>query len=357
MLNFAMGPVQADEEIRSIGAEQVPYFRTPEFSSVMLESERLVKKLAKAGDSARAVFLTGSGTAAMEAAVMNLFTPEDKLLVVNGGSFGQRFTDLCRIHSIPYTEIKLAPFEPLTAGQLVPYQKGGYTGFLVNLHETSTGVYYDIAMISAFCKQNGVFLLVDAISSFLADPFDMEALGVGAMITSSQKVLACPPGVSVLVLSSEAVGRVERARVCSMYFDLKGALDNGVRGQTPFTPAVGILLQIHARLCRIDTSGGAEAEIARIKEQAEDFRAAIHDLPLLVVSKHMSNAMTPLHPLNVSAYSVFEALKDRYGIWVCPNGGALRDQVFRVGHIGALTKEDNGILLSALRELHAESLL
>lgn len=357
MLNFAMGPVQAGEEIRAIGAEQVPYFRTPEFSSVMLESEGLVKKLAKAGKDARAVFLTGSGTAAMEAAVMNLFTAKDKLLVVNGGSFGQRFVDLCRIHSIPHTEIKLSAFEALTAEHLAPYQARGYTGLLVNLHETSTGVFYDIAMISEFCRRNSMFLLVDAISSFLADPFDMEALGVGTMITSSQKVLACPPGVSILVLSAEAVQRIEAAQVSSMYFDLKSALENAERGQTPFTPAVGILRQIHARLRQIDASGGTEAEITRIKQQAEDFRSGLQDLPFQIASEHMSNAMTPLHPLNVSAYSVFEVLKDRYGIWVCPNGGALRDEIFRVGHIGALTKKDNHVLLNALSDMYVNNLL
>lgn len=357
MLNFAMGPVQADEKIRAIGAEQVPYFRTPEFSAMMLENERLVKKLAKAGKNARAVFLTGSGTAAMEAAVMNLFTVRDKLLVVNGGSFGLRFVDLCRIHSIPYTEIKLSAFEALAENHLAPYQGRGYTGLLVNLHETSTGVYYDIDMISDFCKRNGMFLLVDAISSFLADPFDMEALGVDTMITSSQKVLACPPGVSVLVLSTEAVRKIESAQVSSMYFDLKGVLANAERGQTPFTPAVGILRQIHARLLQIDKSGGAEAEILRIRRQAEDFRAKIVGLPLQIASVHMSNAMTPVRPLNIPAYSVFEVLKDRYGIWVCPNGGTLRDDIFRVGHIGALTKEDNNMLLDALKEMSEKGLL
>ncbi len=357
MLNFAMGPVQSCDEVRAIGAEQVPYFRTSEFSSVMLESERLIKKLAKASDDARAVFLTGSGTAAMEAAVMNLFTPEDKLLVVNGGSFGQRFADLCQIHSIPHTEIKLAAFEALTAGHLEAYRGKEYTGLLVNLHETSTGVRYDMTMISDFCRQNNMFTVVDAISSFLADPFDMDALGVDVMITSSQKVLACPPGVSVLVLSREAIGRIERVQAPSMYFDLKNALSNGERGQTPFTPAVGILLQIHARLHQIDAFGGAEAEINRIKEQAEDFRTAIQGLPLQIASNHMSNAMTPLRPLNVPAHMVFEVLKDQYGIWICPNGGALRDQIFRVGHIGALTKRDNIVLLNAFKDMIERGLL
>lgn len=92
---------------------------------------------------------------------------------------------------------------------LYMYDGKGFTGFLVNVHETSTGVHYDIEMISEFCKKNGIFLVVDAISSFLADDFDMNKLGVQVMITGSQKALACPPGVSVIVLSDEAVKRVE----------------------------------------------------------------------------------------------------------------------------------------------------
>ena len=105
MLNFTVGPVMSDNTVRTIGAEQVPYFRTPEFSAVMLENEKLMKKFAKAGDNARVVFITGSGTAAMEATVMNVFDKTDKVLVVNGGSFGQRFVELCQIHEIPYEEL------------------------------------------------------------------------------------------------------------------------------------------------------------------------------------------------------------------------------------------------------------
>ena len=93
MINFAVGPVQMDEEIRAIGAEEVPYFRTPEFSAIMKENERLMKQFTGAPEDARAVFLTGS--AAMEAAVMNLFTERDRVLVVNGGSFGARVAKIC----------------------------------------------------------------------------------------------------------------------------------------------------------------------------------------------------------------------------------------------------------------------
>lgn len=357
MLNFTVGPVMSDDDILSIGSEQVPYFRTPEFSNLMLENERLIKKFSKASEDSRAVFITGSGTASMEAVIMNCFNENDKVLIVNGGSFGHRFVELCQIHHIPYDEILCTTGKTLRKEQLERYDGKKYSGFLVNVHETSTGVHYDMNMISDFCKKNRLFLVVDAISSFLADDFDMENLGVDVMITGSQKALACPPGISIVALSKNAVGRIESNDCQCMYLNLKSALKNGERGQTPFTPAVGILRQINKRLNQIEDNGGIETETQKIQSLAEDFREKIKDLPLEIVSDSMSNAVTPLHPLNVSAYDVFTILKDEYNIWVCPNGGELADKIFRVGHIGALTKEDNTTLINALHDLVNRGLL
>ena len=345
------------DAVRAIGEEQVPYFRTAEFSETMKENEELVKKFAKAPEGARVVFITGSGTASMEATVMNVFTPADRVLVVNGGSFGHRFVQLCEIHDIPHTEIKLDMGCALTAEHLAPYEDKGYTGFLVNLDETSTGVLYDIQLISDFCHRNGIFLVVDSISSFLADPFDMAKLGVDVMITGSQKALACPPGISLIVIAPNAVERVCSREVKSMYFNLKDALKNGERGQTPFTPAVGILRQINARLREIEQAGGVESENRRMAELAADFRSKIADMPFTIVSQSLSNAVTPLHPHNVSAYDIFLRLKDEYGIWICPNGGDMADKVFRVGHLGAITTDDNTTLVEALKDMQRRGLL
>lgn len=357
MLNFTVGPVQSSDAVRAIGAEQVPYFRTTEFSEIMLENEVLMKKFAKASDDARVVFITGSGTASMEATIMNTLTSKDKAIVINGGSFGRRFVQLCQIHDVPYSEIILKPGKVLTAEMLKMYEGKGYTSLLVNVHETSTGVHYDIEMISEFCKKNNLFLVVDAISSFLADDFDMFKFGVDIMITGSQKALACPPGISIIILSKKAIERVEGNHPKSLYFDLKDALKNGERGQTPFTPAVGILRQINVRLKEIDAAGGAETEIAKVAELAEDFREKIRNLPFEIVSESMSNAVTSLHPTTASANDIFLTLKDEYGIWVCPNGGELKDKVFRVGHIGELSKEDNDILVNALKDMQRKGLI
>lgn len=357
MLNFTVGPVQSSEIVRKIGYNQIPYFRTPEFSSVIFENEELIKKFSKASNESRVIFLTGSGTASMEATIMNVFNSNDKVLIINGGSFGQRFVDMCELHKIPYTEIHLDIGCDLKKEMLVEYENAGYTGFLVNVHETSTGVHYDINLISEFCKRNNIFLVVDAISSFLADEFDMNKLGVDIMITSSQKALACPPGISIIVVSPNAVERIEKNQCSCMYLDLKNALNNGIRGQTPFTPAVGILLQINARLKEIDDNGGVEAEIAKTAILASDFRNKIKSLPFELVPESMSNAVTSLHPINVSAYDIFTILKDEYEIWICPNGGALSERICRVGHIGFLSIQDNDILIKALKDIQKRGLL
>ncbi len=353
MINFTVGPVQSPDYVCEIGGEQVPYFRTDEFSQIVFESERIMKSFVNATDDSKVVFLTGSGTAAMEATVINTLTPDDKAIVVNGGSFGQRFVDLCKWHSIPYDELKLEAGYGITSDQLAQYSGKGYTTFLVNMHETSTGVLYDMEMISKFCKEEGLFLIVDGISSFLADFVDMQKFGIGVFLTGSQKALACAPGVSVVVLSTKALDRVSKTKSCSMYLDFSDALKNAERGQTPFTPAVGVIRQIHKRLKTIEEAGGVSSEMNRMHELAVDFRKRIEEsgLPFELFSKSPSNAVTSLYSPQISAYEVFLRLKDEYGIWVCPNGGAFKDIVFRVGHIGSLTIEDNKLLVKSMVDL------
>ena len=107
MLNFALGPVMSSDLVLKVGSEQTPYFRTPEFSKITLENEKLMKEMLFADEDSKVIFLTGSGTSGMEATVMNVFTENDKVLVVNGGGFGQRFVDLCKLHNIDCDDIKI----------------------------------------------------------------------------------------------------------------------------------------------------------------------------------------------------------------------------------------------------------
>ncbi len=357
MLNFAVGPVQSENDVRALGALDVPYFRTPEFSTTMLENEQMLCELAKAPEGSRAVFVTGSGTAGMETVVAGTLSAEDKALVVDGGSFGHRFVQLLELHNIPHTVIKLNYGSPLTAADLERYQNQGYTAFLVNLGETSQGILYDAELISAFCKENNLFWIADCVSSFLADPFDMASLGVDVMITGSQKALACPPGISPIVLSQKAVKKIAGIKAPCMYLDLNLLLQNGERGQTPFTPAVQTLLQIHKRLSNIVKAGGVDAENVRIAALAKDFRERAQSLPFEMRLVSPSNAVTFLSTGNYSAKTLFQVLKNEYGMWICPNGGENADTSFRVGHIGAHDVSDNAVLVAAIHDVQRRGLL
>ena len=142
MLNFTVGPVMCSDEVCAVGGEQVPYFRTPEFSKLMLENEQLMLKFAKAPAGSRVAFMTNSSTGSMEATVMNCFTASDKVLVINGGSFGQRFVELCEIHGVPHDVLKLNHGQKLTKERLYEYDNK-------ELEEFATKTFGDNAIFIA----------------------------------------------------------------------------------------------------------------------------------------------------------------------------------------------------------------
>lgn len=346
---FTPGPVKIPSYVLEIGARQTPYFRNAEFSATLLECESRLLEFAGAPSGSRAVFLTASGTGAMEAAVANLFAAEDPVVVVNGGGFGQRFADICRHHGVAVRE-HLATGENLAVTAaldgLLPA-----AALLVNAHETTTGVLYDLDALAAFCRAHGLFFVVDAISMFLTDPLDMAAQGIDALIVSSQKGLALPPGLAMVILSPLAQARL-RPGAAPYYFDLAAYLADGARGQTPFTPAVTIVLQLLARL-RAIASIGLTAEIERARRVAAYFRDAVPRWPLAFGSDFMPNAMTALTPTDGrKACDIVAALERRYGIVVAPNGGALRDTVFRVAHMGDQHEQDIDVLIEAFDDYY-----
>ena len=348
---FTPGPVMMDEITRHCGSAQMVYHRTPDFSRRILNCERLLKQACVADEETRVVMVTGSGTAAMEAAVVNLFAPGENVIVVNGGDFGARFADIARLHAINVTEARVEPGCQITGSILQPLARSGFAGMLVNHHETSTGTLFDLALIARFCREHGMLLVVDAIGSFLADPVSMSEFGIDAMICSSQKALALPPGMSFVALGARAQRRVQQIPPRSYYFDFRRYLADIERGQTPFTPAVGILCQLERRL-ELLVANGLGRHIDNIRERAADFRGKIRDLPLRLFSNAPSNAVTALAPLDGRAPAYYVGrLAREHQIFICPNGGALKERILRVGHLGNLSRADNTRLAGAFRDL------
>lgn len=348
---FTVGPVQMYEHTLQLGGRMLPYFRTQEFSEMMLETDRLLKRILQTDEHSACIYLTASGTGAMEAAVVNCVAPQDRVLVISGGSFGRRFEEICRMHAIAFDAVCLSEGERLTSIRLERYEGQKYAALLVNLHETSTGQLYDIVLLRDFCRRNGMYLIVDAISTFLCDPFAMDENGIDVTILSAQKGLCLPPGISIVVLSERIIKeRVEKVQSRTVYFDFKAYIENFKRGQTPFTPAVGIFLQLHD-MVRCIAAEGVAVRVEKVRLLCADFRARVTKLPLHMPAYTMSNAMTLLQFESPVARRVFETLKNEYDIFVNPCGGAWADTALRVAHIGDLTMEDNHQLVACLEHL------
>ncbi|MDX9743942.1 MAG: aminotransferase class V-fold PLP-dependent enzyme, partial [Arcobacteraceae bacterium] len=260
---FTPGPVKMYDEALKLGAMQTPYFRNDEFSKVLLECERNLLKIVNAPNESRVLFLTASGTAGMEAAVQNLLSDDDNTLVINGGTFGQRFVDICTIHQKNHIDFKVQDDNLSDTKNL--RQHKDVTALLVNAHETSIGQLYDLDALGAFCKEHNILNIVDAISMFVTDRVDMIHHNIDALIVSSHKGLALPPGLSMVILSPRAIKKINPKH--QLYFDFNAYLSDGQRGQTPFTPAITIILQLQARLRQI-IKDGIEFEINKAKELA-----------------------------------------------------------------------------------------
>ena len=348
---FTVGPVEMYPESRALGGEQDPYFRTQAFSGMMLEIERKFLRSVRAPSGSRFAALTTSGTGAMEAAVSSVFTPNDKVLVLDGGSFGHRFTQICEIHRIPCQTLHLDFLQGFTKDMLSPFENQGFTGLLVNYCETSTGQSYDLDVLGNFCRRNGMYLIVDAVSAYLADPLDMQRQNIDLVLTASQKALALAPGLS-LVAAGPAVteDRILKNTPDTLYLNLADYFENQKRGQPPFTSAVSIVRMLSQRLDTVDKAG-VDAVVAQHHERAVYFRTKAKRLGLTMPGYRLSNSCTPLIFPKRNAKQIYQYLSEKYSLVVTPSGGAQADSELRVGHLGNLQLSDYDVLLDKMSEV------
>ncbi len=344
---FTPGPTKIHNHILELGSCQLPYNRTEKFSEFTYDIIKGLKYVFQTtGDVA---ILTASGTAAMEASVINFLNGEDRVLIINGGSFGQRWVDLCQLYEIKYEEMGLNLGEELSLTLLTEKLKTThFTTLMINAHETSTGVLYDIEKIGKITRKENIFFIVDAISTICADPFFMDDWHVDVALLSSQKALALPPGLSFIALNEQAKEKMIKCEVRSLYFDLNNYLKNQERGQMPYTPAIGIFLMLHQRLADIQEIG-LQAIINEHKDLANYFRTKIETMPLSIFSKASSNGLTAVQcEKNIDALDVVQQMDSQFNTYLTSNGGELKNKVFRVSHMGDQTKEEIDILIKNL---------
>lgn len=343
-------PGDLDEEIAEIGSQPIPYMRTEEFSKVNLESEGILLDLIHCRDG-RTIIYTGSGTGAMSAVVENYVSTKKKAIAVNGGSFGRRWVSLCEYYRIPVVDFKVPFARDIDYDCLertVETERPDV--FLCQHHETSSGQIFNLKRISEICRRHNVSLVVDAISTFLAEPLDMDALGIDICVTSTQKGLNIPPGLSVLFISKRLEG-YEYARR-GYYWDFKDNLDNLKRGQTPFSPATLIYLQLNARLRQIQAQGGESFNISQVRHRAGVFRAECRKYGWTMPAENPSSAITAIQTRDTAERRIFRGLIERYETFIMP--GSLPG-FYRISHMGLQSDEDLRILAERIHLIETET--
>ena len=294
----------------------------------------------------RTIIYTGSGTGAMSAVVENYVSTKKKAFVIDGGSFGHRWFQLCEYYGIPVFDFKV-PFakdiDYTLLEQEVASEKPDV--FLCQHHETSSGQLFDLEKISGICHRYGVSLVVDVISTFLAEPLDMGALDIDICITSTQKGLNIPPGLSILFFSPKLDGYTFNHK--GYYWDFDDNLANLKRGQTPFSPATILYLQLHARLKQLVEEGGENKNIADVRHRAQHFRALCNKYGWNVPAENPSYAITGFQTKDTSERVIFKDLIDKYDTYIMPGGVP---GFYRVSHMGLQSDEDLDRLAAAIHE-------
>lgn len=338
---FTIGPVELYSSTKAVRLKPFVYFRTDEYAAIVKESLQKLSKFLGNSVPESLIYLASSGTGAMEATIENCVAQHDKCLVIDGGAFGHRFCDLLHYHHKSFDALTLQWNETLTRQHLQPYENKNYTLLLVNLCETHTGQLYDIQMLSDFCKRNQIMLIVDAIGTFLADPYHMEQHDIDVTIISSQKGLCLSPGMSFVSLSQRMLDKIAQMPAPpTKYFDFKDYLKNIERGQTPYTPPVLVMYELQDMLNLIEQEGGLEGRLKSVKEKALYFREKAKELHFFIPNYPLSYALTPLYFADATALKIFHILKDKYRIFVNPVGGALAPYLLRVTHLGNTTCAD-----------------
>ena len=344
-MNSYVFPGDIDPRIAAIGAEPFLYMRTDAFSQINKESERMLLDLIHC-KSGRTIIYTGSGTGAMSAVVENYVSTKKKAFVIDGGSFGHRWFQLCEYYDIPAFDFKV-PFakdiDYALLEQTVASEKPDI--FLCQHHETSSGQMFNLEIISDICHRYSVSLVVDVISTFLAEPLDMGALDIDICITSTQKGLNIPPGLSILFFSPKLDGYVFNHK--GYYWDFDDNFANLKRGQTPFSPATILFLQLHARLKQLMEEGGENKNIADVRHRALHFRALCQQYGWAVPAETPSYAITGFQTEDTAERIIFKGLIDKYDTYIMPGGVP---GFYRVSHMGLQSNEDLDRLAAAIHE-------
>ena len=343
------GPTPVPPEVALKMAEPIIHHRTPEFSTIFSEVRAGLKKLFQTAEDV--LVLAASGTGAMEAAVVNLLSAGDRVIVVNGGKFGERWTKICQAYGVTVREIRVEwgravrPEAVRTALEEHPQVRAVF----VQASETSTCALHPVPALAELTRRRDALLVVDGITAVGVLDLPMDQLGIDVLVTGSQKALMLPPGLAFVALSERAWAATERAKLPRFYFDFKRERKGVAERSTAWTPAISLIYGLRVALRMMRAEGWANVH-ARHERLARATRAGVTALGLrLLAPESPSPAATAVFmPEGVDGSALFRYLRDRVGVTFAGGQDQLKGKIIRLSHLGYVGAFDVVTGLAAL---------
>ena len=346
------GPTPVPAEVLLAQGSPIVYHRGPGYAAVLRECTEGLQWLMNTSNDV--LTYTASGSGGMESAVVNLFSPGDRVLVVSVGNFGERFQKIATAYGL---DVKLLEYDwgqVAKAHDVAAALEDDIKGVLIQHSETSTGVVNDIEAIGAVVKDHPALLVVDTISGLGATPLLVDDWGVDVAIGGVQKGLMMSPGIAFVSVSDAAWKAHEKAKCPRFYFDWTPVRDayNRKEPENPYTPAVSLYLGLREAI-RLLREEGIENVFARHQRNARAVKHAVKALGLDLVGEDQDRAVcvTAIRaPEGVNGDDLTALVRSEFGIVFAPGQGKWKGRVFRIGHLGYV---DAGDVLQAMAALES----
>jgi aspartate aminotransferase-like enzyme len=326
------GPTDVPPEVLVEMANPIFHHRTPRFREMLGQVHEGIARMLKTKNTI--VTITGSGTAGMEAAIACACPRDKKVLVSNGGKFGERWVKIAKIYGLDVDEVELEWGTGLKAETVQEKLATGEYGAVVTVYsETSTATACDLEAIGKVVAQTDAILIADCITGAGALPLETDAWGVDIVASGSQKAFMLPPGLATLAISDKAWANIDKIQAPCFYLDLKAYRKSVANNDTPYTPALTLIRGMQVAVDKINEVG-IDTVVKRTALLAEAFRQGCQAIGMKIFSAEPSDSVTGVwFPEGVSD-EFRKLLQTKYGISVAGGQNEVKGKIFRVSHMG-----------------------